>query len=159
MRPVCIIFGLWLLFPGLPVNEIHLSHTLYEAMLAHLTSCLPEEACGLVSGTVAGGHCQAVRLFPIENRLHSPVAYEMEPLQQIQAMIAIENEGMEMAAIYHSHPDGPARPSWTDVTQAYYPEAATIIVSLADRDRPSMNAFMIQEGRVREIAVIMDVGR
>lgn len=128
-------------------------------MLAHLTSCLPEEACGLVSGTIAGGHGHAVRLFPIENRLHSPVAYEMDPLQQIQAMIEIENEGMEMAAIYHSHPDGPARPSWTDVTQAYYPEAATIIVSLADLDRPLLNAFMIHEGLVREIAVIMDVGR
>lgn len=128
-------------------------------MLAHLTSCLPEEACGLVSGTIAGGHGHAVRLFPIENRLHSPVAYEMDPLQQIQAMIEIENEGMEMAAIYHSHPDGPARPSWTDVTQAYYPEAATIIVSLADLDRPLLNAFMIHEGLVREMAVIMDVGR
>ena len=47
----------------------------YAAMLAHLRSAYPEEACGLMAG-VDG---EVLRLYAVENRLHSPVAYEMEP--------------------------------------------------------------------------------
>lgn len=140
-------------FLGIIVNEIILPQPLFDAMLEHLESCLPEEACGLIGGTVVDGSGYAVRLFPIENMLHSPVAYEMEPLQQIQAMIAIENDGLDLTAIYHSHPDGPARPSRSDIAQAYYPDAATIIVSHVARQHPSLTAFMIVDGQVTEIPV------
>lgn len=121
-------------------------------MLAQVTALYPEEACGLIGGR--SGHAE--RLYPVENILHSPVAYEMEPLQQIRAMLAIEAEGMELLAIYHSHPDGPARPSSSDVAQAYYPEQAQLIVSLADRARPSLRAFMIADNGVREIACVVE---
>ncbi len=117
--------------------------------MARVAALYPEEACGLLGGRYG----RAVRLYPIENVLHSPVAYEMEPLQQIRAMVAIEDEGLELLAIYHSHPDGPARPSATDVAQAYYPESAQLIISLADPARPTLRAFTIVDGRVREIAV------
>jgi proteasome lid subunit RPN8/RPN11 len=118
-------------------------------MLAQLTALYPEEGCGLI----AGRDGQALRLYPVENRLHSPVAYEMEPAQQVRAIVALEAEGLELLAIYHSHPDGPARPSATDMAHAYYPDQAYVIVSLADRRRPSLRAFMIQDGSVREITV------
>lgn len=131
------------------MNEIRLSPELYAEMIAYVTSHLPEEACGLVGGE--GIH--ALRLYPVENMLHSPVAYEMEPLQQIRAMLAIENAGLELTAIIHSHPEGPARPSLTDVGQAYYPESAHIIISLADRERPVVRAFMIRDGVIDEIDV------
>jgi proteasome lid subunit RPN8/RPN11 len=84
---------------------------------------------------------------------HSPVAYEMEPLQQIQAMLAIENDGLELLAIYHSHPDGPARPSPTDVALAYYPEQAQLIISLTGA-AATVRAYRIADGLVEEIAVL-----
>lgn len=135
------------------MNEVILSEALIEAMFDHLRSCLPEEACGLIGGIVADGRGRAVCLFPVENMLHSPVAYEMEPLQQIEAMLEIENAGLELMAIYHSHPAGPSRPSHSDIAQAYYPDAAAIIVSLAEPGHPAFSAFMIADGRVRVIPV------
>lgn len=116
-------------------------------MIAHVTSLYPEEACGLVGGQDG----RAARLYPVENALHSPTAFEMEPLQQIRAMLALEGEGLELLAIYHSHPKGPARPSTSDVAQAYYPDTAQIIISLADPARPSLRAFLIADGHVTEI--------
>lgn len=131
------------------MDEIQLPHSLYDEMIAHLAAHLPEEACGLVGG-LAG---RAERLYPVENILHNPAIYEMEPLQQIRAMLAIEDAGLELLAIYHSHPNGPNRPSMSDVAQAYYPETVQLIISFADRERPAVRAFMIAEGQVREISV------
>ncbi len=124
-----------------------LSRAVLDEMLAHVAGLWPEEACGLVGGRDG----RAVRLYAVENTRHSPVAFEMDPLQQINAMLAMEAEGLELIAIYHSHPDGPARPSATDVANAYYPDAVQLIISLADRARPSVRAFTIIEGAVAEV--------
>ncbi len=126
---------------------LQLPRSLRDEMIAHATTLWPEEACGLV----AGRDGRAVRLYPVENMLHSPVAYEMEPVQQVRAMLAIEAGGLELVAIYHSHPAGPARPSITDIAAAYYPDAVQIILSLADRDQPALRAFTIIDGVVAEV--------
>ena len=135
------------------MNEIHLPAALYEEMIRHVAAHLPEEACGLVGGLVDGPVARAVVFYPIENILHSAVAYEMDPLPQIRAMLDIEAAGLELVAIYHSHPSGPARPSSTDVEQAYYPDSAYLIISLADRQRPTVRGFMLGNGKAREIDV------
>src|SRR5690606_24265006 len=95
--------------------------------------------CGLLAGLEGRVRC----LYPIENRLHSAVAYEMEPHQQLQAMLEMEEAGLQLLAIYHSHPTGPQTPSATDVDQSYYPGVAYIIVSLAMPLRPVARAFHI----------------
>lgn len=129
------------------MERLTLNRTLLNEMLAHVAGLWPEEACGLVGGRDG----RAARVYPVDNVRHSPVAFEMEPLQQIKAMLAMEAEGLEMLAIYHSHPDGPARPSATDVANAYYPDAVQLILSLADRGRPSLRAFTIIDGVVAEV--------
>src|SRR5690606_4145353 len=67
----------------LPMDMVRLPAALYERMLAHLYSLYPEEACGLIGGRDG----LAERLYHVENILHRPVAYEMEPLQQIRAIL------------------------------------------------------------------------
>ena len=74
------------------MTSLILPRTLLEEMLAHVISLWPEEACGLVGGLDG----RAARLYPVENTRHSPVAFEMEPLQQIRAMLAMEAEGLEL---------------------------------------------------------------
>ncbi len=134
------------------MERLTLNRTLLNEMLAHVSGLWPEEACGLVGGRDG----RAVRLYPVENVRHSPVAFEMEPLQQIRAMLAMEAEGLELIAIYHSHPSGPARPSPTDVALAYYPDAVQLILSLDDPARPVLRAFTIVEGRVDEVELLVD---
>ncbi|MBP6016393.1 MAG: M67 family metallopeptidase [Candidatus Promineofilum sp.] len=134
------------------MNELVLSDTLIDEMINHAAAHAPEEACGLVGGR--GG--RAIRLYPVENVLHSPVAYEMAPQEQVRAMLDMEGAGEELLAIYHSHPHGPAWPSPTDRRQAYYPDTAYIIISLADPERPSLRAFMLQDGQTAEMTVRHD---
>jgi len=124
-----------------------LSQALVAEMLAHVGGLWPEEACGLIGGR----DDRALSLYPVENVHHSPISFEMEPVQQVRAMLAMEAEGLELVAIYHSHPHGPARPSATDVANAYYPDAVQIIISLDDRARPDLRAFTIIDGVVAEV--------
>jgi proteasome lid subunit RPN8/RPN11 len=93
------------------------------------------------------------RLYAVENHLRSRVAFEMEPGQQLKAMLDLEEAGLQMLAIYHSHPNGPGSPSPTDVAKAYYPDVAHVIVSLADRLHPTVRAFTIEHGQVDEITL------
>lgn len=121
----------------------------WQAIVEHLAQALPQEACGLLGGR--GGVVEEV--FLIENRLHSPVRYEMEPTAQVQAMVAIEDAGLEITAIFHSHPHGPAMPSPTDVAEAYYPEVLYLICAPNERNQWQGRAFYIQNGAISEVPV------
>jgi [CysO sulfur-carrier protein]-S-L-cysteine hydrolase len=64
--------------------------------------------------------------------------------------------GEEMLAIYHSHPETPARPSEEDIRLALTPGVSYVIVSLADVQAPDLRSFKIEKGKVvaEEIEII-----
>lgn len=128
-------------------EEITITSTHYETMLQQLQEAYPLEACGLM----AGQENHVRQLYPVRNIRNSPIAYEMDPVEQLEALLDLEQRGWDLIAIYHSHPSGPHVPSASDVAQAYYPEAAYVIVSLLDRRQPKSKAFRIVSGEVREI--------
>lgn len=116
-------------------------------MLDHLQGCYPLEGCGLLAGDEQG---RVTAVYPIDNILQSPTTYEMDPQQQLEAMLALEAAGWHLLAIYHSHPQGPEHPSITDIALAYYPEALHIIVSLRKQNSPIVRAFRILDQEVVE---------
>ncbi|MGQ0601631.1 MAG: M67 family metallopeptidase [Anaerolineales bacterium] len=126
-----------------------LTQTQWHIVTEQLTRELPNEACGLLAGV--GGVVQHV--YPIENIRRSPVAYEMQPEQQIRTMDEIEARGWEITAIYHSHPAGPSVPSPTDIAEAYYPESLYLICSADARGAWVGRAFRIENGTVTEVPV------
>jgi proteasome lid subunit RPN8/RPN11 len=119
----------------------------YEAVIAAGRAGYPLEVCGLL----AGQNGRITHHYPIPNIRQSPIAFEMEPKQQIETMLAIEASRQELLAIYHSHPRGPASPSASDIAQAYYPELMQFILSLQKWERPSLRAFTIVDHQVDEI--------
>ena len=46
-------------------------------------------------------------------------------------MNEIDDAGLDLVGIYHSHVSSPAYPSRTDAEQAFWPDAVYVIVSLA----------------------------
>lgn len=130
-------------------THIELTQSQYQALLNQMQAAYPLEACGLL----AGRENKVAHLYPISNIRKSPVEYEMDPTEQLAAMMDLEDRGWELIGIYHSHPHGPQVPSPTDVAQAYYPEAAYIIVSLSGQHDPGVRAFTITSGEVGEIPI------
>jgi proteasome lid subunit RPN8/RPN11 len=104
-------------------REIWLSKEHLNQMREHVHDSLPEEACGLV----AGQERQVVCVYPVENILHSPVRFRMNPEIQIKVFMEMERKNWDILAIYHSHPEGPEHPSPTDIVESSYPQAVHLI--------------------------------
>ena len=81
-----------------------------------------------------------------------PITYELDH-DTLARVFDFEDAGLELVAIYHSHPRGPETPSPTDIAHAYYSESVYLIVSLATPDWPVVRGFRITNEGVREIAV------
>lgn len=134
------------------VNSIKMKEAHRLEIVTHLQRAYPLEACGLLAG-LSG---EVSQVYVVENILQSATAFEMNPRQQLDAMLDCEARGLDLLGIYHSHPRGPQTPSETDVAQAYYPEAVQLIVSLQDPTRPIIRAFTIIDGRVDEVILTIE---
>jgi [CysO sulfur-carrier protein]-S-L-cysteine hydrolase len=108
--------------------------------VAHARAEFPNECCGMLAGE--GG--RAVRQYRAKNTEASPFMYVMEPREQLRIMDEIDERGLDLLAIYHSHTRSAAYPSRTDVELAFFPTALYLIVSIADRDAPEIRAFRIR---------------
>lgn len=128
---------------------LRIPHHIYEDMLAHARREFPIEACGILGGV--GGLVSEYH--PIPNLKASPEHFLMDPREQVAVMRSLDQRGLELPAFFHSHPHGPAAPSAEDIRLAFYPEVATLIVSLADAGAPVLRAFLIREGVAREVGV------
>ena len=122
------------------------SHILDE-LIAHMKRAYPQEACGFLVGLGE----DATRFLPLPNSLASETAYEIDPALLVSTLRSLRDTGEEVVAIVHSHPHGPAEPSKRDRERAFYPDAAHVIVSLADVDHPQIRAFRIVDGEAYEI--------
>jgi proteasome lid subunit RPN8/RPN11 len=113
----------------------------------------PEEACGLL----AGRDGQVEALFFITNSLHSPVRFSMEPREQLRAFQAIDAAGLQLLAIYHSHPSGPAGPSPVDLADFAYPGVLYVILD-GRNDQWRAAAFELDEKDIREVTLTIVAG-
>ena len=133
---------------------LHLTNKQAEEMIQHALAEYPNEACGLLAGKACpeqGRRDRRVeKVYQMTNAEHSPVTYRLDPEEQYRAFVEIEEEGRERLAIYHSHSHSPAYPSATDLELAFYPDSLYVIISLADRDQPTIRAFRIIEGMIEE---------
>ncbi|TEU10515.1 MAG: M67 family peptidase [Anaerolineales bacterium] len=133
---------------------LHLTNGQTEEMIRHARREYPDEACGLLAGKACPEQGRrdgrVEKVYPMTNAEHSPVTYRLDPEEQYHAFMEIEEEGRELLAIYHSHSHSPAYPSATDLELAFYPDSLYIIISLADRARPTIRAFRIVEGVIEE---------
>jgi proteasome lid subunit RPN8/RPN11 len=132
---------------------MRISQSLIDEMVAHAREDLPNECCGMVGG--AGGEASVV--IPVANSAASPLRFEMDPQGQYNALKAIEDDGKEMLAIYHSHTKSAAYPSQTDVNQAVsWPDAIWVIVSLENPESPVVKGYWLKDLKVADAELVVE---
>ena len=105
------------------MRGIQISPEQLQQMLEHVAHEAPIEACGLLGGSKS----RVQQVVPITNAAESQVRYRMDPSEQVGALFGFEERGLELVAIYHSHPAGPPGPSSIDIREDAYPEALQLI--------------------------------
>lgn len=122
---------------------IWLLKTDYEKIVAHAEKELPNEACGLIGGTINGDSKKIKKVYLLTNIDHSNEHFSLDPKEQLAAIKDMRQNGLVPLGNWHSHPESPSRPSDEDKRLAYDSKASYMILSLMDSQNPVLNSFKI----------------
>lgn len=128
---------------------LRLTPEVREQMVQHCLDGRPEEACGLLAGTVDGQSAEATVCYPGRNLAASATLYELDPKDHLQADRDAEARGLEILGVFHSHTHTEAYPSPTDVARAPDPYWHYVLVSLRDAE-PVVRSFRIVDDQITE---------
>ncbi len=133
-----------------PFTRLVVPARLHDAMLRHALDERPRECCGLLAGTVADGVGRVVERYPLVNEARSSVNYEPEGRSLIAAHRAMWGRGLDVLAVYHSHPTSPPVPSKTDLAGNGYGEHAVHLIVSLKGEAPSVRGWWLAETDYRE---------
>jgi [CysO sulfur-carrier protein]-S-L-cysteine hydrolase len=132
---------------------VRISRQLLDDVIAHARADAPNECCGMI----ASSDGEAVAVHRARNAAASPFRYEMDGMEQYRIQTAIEDAGLDLGAIYHSHTRSQAYPSQTDVNfSGGWPGVEWIIVGLPKDADPVVRSYVIEDGVVREVDLVVD---
>jgi proteasome lid subunit RPN8/RPN11 len=131
-----------------------LSRSLLSEVYEHARECYPEECCGILTGVPAGPPNGVVRFVNLQNRqraaghsdLDARSAFWIDVAELQRTIRELEGGGYRMRAVYHSHTDGGAYLSHTDVRAALGPEGRPLWPDVGHL------VVSVQAGTVREAA-------
>ena len=129
-----------------------IARELYEEMIAHAREEAPNECCGMVGST----NGRALAVHRAVNAEASPLRFRIDPEEQLSLHNKIEDAGLELGAIYHSHTRTEPRPSQTDINFAkLWPGVLWIIVGLAEGEVEVLT-WRIDDGQVSGAELVVE---
>ncbi|MHB9029919.1 MAG: M67 family metallopeptidase [Candidatus Latescibacterota bacterium] len=127
---------------------IRMSKTIWTEIIEHARRDAPIEACGYLGEE--NGVISVCR--PMRNMDASGEHFTLDPDEQFAVLRELRKNGVRLAAVYHSHPATPARPSAEDIRLAYDPVISYVIVSLKD-GADTVKSFRIKDSRAENEAI------
>lgn len=122
------------------MQRLLLPPALLAQIVQHARESAPQEACGLIGGREERGEVAV----PIPNVAATPrFRYEMEHRRMVEAIIGFRKLGLDMVAVYHSHPAEAALPSQTDIAEATWPDVTYVIIGMVDAELPDVRAWRL----------------
>jgi proteasome lid subunit RPN8/RPN11 len=120
-----------------------------RAIARHARRALPRECCGFL----VGARRRVLFAVATRNVAAGPFKYRIDDAAHIALRRALRRfvPPLEIVGVYHSHPNGEARPSSSDVARAFYPAWTHVIVGM--RRGLSVRAFRIARGRTEAVAI------
>lgn len=92
------------------MTTISLTAAHIRRLIGIAKEALPNESCAFL----LGHNYEVAEILPMRNIDESPVTFSVEPAELIQVYNLAESKGMQVIAIFHSHP-AKAWPSSTDI--------------------------------------------
>jgi proteasome lid subunit RPN8/RPN11 len=145
-----------------------LPRPLLEDLIAQALTERPLECCGLLAGVREEAKTgekptesigRVMQRYPLVNAAASPREFLSDDRSMLDADRDMRARGLDLLAVYHSHPTSPAIPSRTDLARHWYADVMCMIVSLAAAT-PEVRAWRLTETEYREAEweVIAEIG-
>ena len=131
-------------------RTVILPQSMQEAIWTHVLREVPNEGVGVLA-VHKGAPGTVLACYPLSNVAAQPASrYLADPLELLRALRAMQRSGLNLGAIYHSHPRGRARPSPTDLDLARYP----VPYLIADVQRRELRAYLLPENTEIEVRLL-----
>ena len=132
---------------------LELEASVYEALCEWCLQGVPEERCGLLSGSRIGAAGRVQRMHPIANVAAEPWhRFRMAPVEQKRAYDRMRASGETWVGLFHSHPTAAAEPSDLDRREAEVLEAGLYYLIYSVRDR-AVQAYVTTENGLLPVPV------
>ncbi len=129
--------------------RLRIPRPIHEEMLARAVAELPRECCGLLAGTVVDGVGEVCAIFPLVNELRSATEFVSESRGLFAAMKAMRTDGVDVLAVYHSHPASAPEPSRLDRERNYSEAVVNLIVGFPNGE-PEVRGWWLTATAARE---------
>jgi proteasome lid subunit RPN8/RPN11 len=139
----------------------------YDAIVAQAQAELPNECCGLLAGRIVTDNAlepespnaqrglrrigQVIERYPLANAAASPVEYLSESRSMHLAVQDMDRRGLDILAIYHSHPTSEPVPSKKDLALNYSEDVVNLIISLT-KEEPEVRGWWLTKSAFFEAA-------
>ncbi|HEV3433188.1 MAG TPA: M67 family metallopeptidase [Nitrososphaera sp.] len=130
------------------MKTISLTASQVQELIKYAKDALPNECCALLL-TEHNNNGRVATILPMRNIDESPVSFSIDPADLLNAYNLAESKGLEVTAIFHSHP-AKASPSSTDIK---YMQINPVIWLIYSTTQNEIKAFEYQNEAISEIAI------
>lgn len=130
------------------MSTLAIPKDIVDSMYKHASEGLPNEACGYLGGKDG----VITTFYPMTNIDQSPEHFTFDPKEQFAVVKDARSKKEDLLAVYHSHPETPARLSEEDISLFNDPNPVYLIVSLKD-ELPVMNGFNVIKPNENEVEI------
>src|SRR3712207_4592638 len=134
------------------MTTISLTAAHIRRLIGIAKEALPNESCAFL----LGHNYEVVEILPMRNIDESPITFSIEPAELIQAYNLAESKGMQVIAIFHSHP-AKAWPSSTDIK---FMEINPVVWVIYSTTESQLKGFIYDDdGLIKEIDIKINILR
>ena len=127
------------------MSELRISQGIFDAFRAHGEETYPHECCGVLLGRSAGNGWRVDNAVRADNRRTDSAhnRYMIAPLELVKIQRQAQQQGLDIAGFYHSHPDHPAQWSPTDFAEAHWIGCSYVITAVAKGKAEVTNSIFL----------------
>jgi proteasome lid subunit RPN8/RPN11 len=126
------------------MQSISLTAGQIEELVSIAKDVLPNESCGLLLGE----NDSVAEILPMRNVDESPLTFSIESTELVDAYNLAESKGLQVIAIFHSHPAQPS-PSSTDIK---FMEINPVVWLIYSTTESRLKAYVYDE-YVKEVTI------
>lgn len=131
--------------------KVYIRATLLDMLRKHVCKDAPNECCGLLVGIRDEHSIRITKLHKSENQTSGDPtkSFEVDPKLRFDVMreTQSQDDGVDIIGHYHSHPNGAAEPSATDLSMAYEPDMIWLIFGIGNDRKITVGAFQPRSDR------------